>query len=137
MVLVNRNTASAAEIVAACLQDHQRAVVVGERTFGQGVVRSLIPLPEGVGTLKLPVATYYRPNGKNMNRFPGAKDSDEWGVSPDPGYEIALTDEESRQYQKARAAREVLNGYPREEVGFQDRQLQKALDCVQAQLKHR
>ena len=53
-MLVNSNTASAAEIVAACLQDHQRAVVVGERTFGQGVVRSLIPLKEGVGTLKLP-----------------------------------------------------------------------------------
>jgi carboxyl-terminal processing protease len=60
VVLVNRNTASAAEIVAACLQDHQRAVVVGERTFGQAVVRSLIPLQGGVGTLKLPVATYYR-----------------------------------------------------------------------------
>jgi carboxyl-terminal processing protease len=136
-VLVNSNTASAAEIVAACLQDHQRAVVVGERTFGQGVVRSLIPLKEGVGTLKLPVATYYRPNGKNMNRFPGAKDSDEWGVSPDPGYEIALTDEESRQYQKARATREVLNGPPTQEAEFQDRQLDKAVDCVQAQLKHR
>ena len=137
VVLVNRNTASAAEIVAACLQDHQRAVVVGERTFGQGLVRSLIPLQEGVGTLKLPVATYYRPNGKNMNRFPGAKDSDEWGVSPDPGCEIALTDEERKQYEKASAAREVLNGDSTQQVEFQDRQLEKALDCVQAQLKHR
>jgi carboxyl-terminal processing protease len=72
-----------------------------------------------------------------MNRFPGANDSDEWGVSPDPGYEIALTDEESRHYQKARAAREVLNGPPTQEVEFQDRQLDKALDCVQAQLKQR
>src|SRR6185295_12090220 len=96
-LVVNRNTASAAEIVAACLQDHQRAAVVGERTFGQALVRSLISLKGGVGTLKLPVATYYRPNGKNMNRFPDAKESDEWGVTPDRGCEVALTDEELKQ----------------------------------------
>jgi carboxyl-terminal processing protease len=136
-VLVNRNTASAAEIITACLQDHQRAVVVGERTVGQGVVRQLISLQEGVGTLKLPVATYYRPSGKNMNRFPGAKDSDEWGVSPDAGYEIALTDEELKQYEKAAASREVLNGDAAAKVEFQDRQLQKALEGVQAQLKQK
>jgi carboxyl-terminal processing protease len=135
-LLVNRNTASAAEIVAACLQDHQRAVVVGERTFGQALVRTLIPLKGGVGTLKLPVATYSRPNGKNMNRFPDAKDSDDWGVSPDPGYEVALTDEELKQYEKDRAARDVLNSEATPKVEFQDRQLQKALDCVQAQLGH-
>lgn len=137
VVLVNRNTASAAEIIAACLQDHQRALVVGERTFGQAVVRSLIALKGGVGTLKLPVATYYRPNGKNMNRFPDAKDSDDWGVSPDRGYEIALTDEELKQYEKASAARDVLNGDPAAKVEFQDHQLQKALDCIQAQLKQK
>jgi len=88
-VLVNSNTASAAEIVTACLQDHHRAVVVGERTFGQGIVRSLIQLKSGIGALKLPVATYYRPNGKSVNRFPASKDSDDWGVTPDEGYAVA------------------------------------------------
>lgn len=87
-VLVNSNTASAAEIVAACLQDHRRAVVVGERTFGQGIVRSLVQLKSGMGALKLPVAAYYRPSGKNVNRYPASKDSDEWGVSPDEGYAL-------------------------------------------------
>jgi carboxyl-terminal processing protease len=135
-VLVNRNTASAAEIIAACLQDHQRAMVVGERTFGQGVVRSLIPLSSGVGTLKLPVATYYRSNGKNMNRFPDAKDSDDWGVSPDTGYEIALTDEELKHYEKDRAARDVLNSEAAK-IEFRDHQLLKALDYLQAQLERR
>src|SRR5262249_40844318 len=67
-LLVNHNTASAGEIVAACLQDHQRAIVVGERTYGQGIVRSLFQLKSGVGAVKLPVAAYYRPNGKAMNR---------------------------------------------------------------------
>lgn len=88
-VLVNSNTASAAEIVAACLQDHQRAIVVGERTFGQGIVRTIVQLKSGMGALKLPIAAYYRPSGQNVNRYPTSKDSDEWGVSPDDGYEIA------------------------------------------------
>src|SRR4030095_4072917 len=66
-VLVNSNTASAAEIVAACLQDHQRAVVIGERTFGQGIVRTIVKLKSGMGALKLPIAAYYRPSGQNVN----------------------------------------------------------------------
>lgn len=88
-VLVNGKTASAAEIVAACLQDHGRAVVVGERTFGQGIVRSILKLKNGAGALKLPIAAYYRPSGKNVNRYPASKDADDWGVIPDQGYEIA------------------------------------------------
>jgi carboxyl-terminal processing protease len=95
VVLVNGQTASAAEIIAAALQDHHRAVIIGERTFGQGIVRSLFQLKNDVGALKLPVAAYYRPNGKNVNRYPEAKDSDEWGVSPDAGYEV-LFEEEAR-----------------------------------------
>jgi carboxyl-terminal processing protease len=133
-LVVNGNAASAAEIIAACLQDHQRAVVVGERTFGQALVRSLISLKGGAGTLKLPVATYYRPNGKNMNRFPDAKDADEWGVTPDSGCAVALTDEELKQYEKYCAAREVLNSEATPKAEFQDHQLQKALEWVQAQL---
>jgi carboxyl-terminal processing protease len=132
-LLVNRNTASAAEIVAACLQDHQRAIVVGERTFGQGIVRGLFPLKSGIGAMKLPVAAYYRPNGKSMNRYPGSNDSDDWGVKPDVGYEVALTDEELKDYEKDRAARDVLNGETTPKVEFPDRLLQKASEYVQAQ----
>lgn len=112
-VLVNRQTASAAEIVAACLQDHQRAVVVGERTYGQAIVRAIFPLKSGVGALKLPVSAYYRPSGKNVNRYPGFTDLDDWGVKPDEGYEVA--DETP-------------------EVGLQDRQRQKALDYLHSLL---
>lgn len=133
-LLVNRKTASAAEIVAACLQDHQRAAVVGERTFGQGIVRNLFQLKSGVGAVKLPVAAYYRPSGKSMNRYPDSKDSDDWGVLPDAGYEIALTDGESKQYETDRAARDALNNETIPNAEFHDRQLQKALECVQAQL---
>jgi len=119
------------------LQDHQRAIVVGERTFGQGIVRSLFQLKSGVGAVKLPVAAYYRPSGVSVNRYPDSKDSDEWGVSPDTGYEVALTDEAMQQYEKDRAARDVLNSETTPRVDFQDHPLQKALDCLQAQLEHR
>jgi carboxyl-terminal processing protease len=132
-LLVNQKTASAAEIIAACLQDHRRAVVVGERTFGQGIVKSLFQLKSGVGAVKLPVAAYYRPSGKSMNRYPDSKDSDDWGVIPDAGYEVALADEELKQYEKDRAARDALNNEATPRPEFHDRQLQMALECVQTQ----
>ncbi len=93
-VLVDRYTASAAEIVAACLQDHGRAVVVGERTYGKGTVQELIPLPGKQGTLKLTTASYWRPSGKNINRRDKASDDEEWGVKPDPGYEVKIEGEQ-------------------------------------------
>jgi len=90
-VLVNQHTASAAEIVAAALQDNKRAVILGERTFGQAIVRSIFKLKSGVGAVKIPVAVYYRPNGNSVNRFPDSKDTDIWGVTPDAGFEIPGT----------------------------------------------
>jgi carboxyl-terminal processing protease len=133
VVLANRQTASAAEIIAACLQDHQRALVVGERTFGQGIVRSLVKLQDGLGALRLPVAAYYRPSGKNVNRYPHMAESDEWGVKPTGGYEVVLTDDEMKQYEKDRSARDILSNSPK--APFHDRQLQRALECILAQLQ--
>ncbi|MBN2216504.1 MAG: S41 family peptidase, partial [Pirellulales bacterium] len=91
VVLVNRFSASASEIVAACLQDHRRAVVMGERTWGKGSVQNVIPLEHGHSALKLTTASYHRPSGKNIHRFPGAADADDWGVKPDEGYEVRLS----------------------------------------------
>jgi carboxyl-terminal processing protease len=133
-VLVNRRTASAAEIIAACLQDNQRAVVIGERTYGQGIVRSIFQLKSGVGAMKIPVAAYYRPNGRTMNRYPEAKDSDDWGVSPDPGYAIAFSDDELKQYEKDRSLRDTLSSEATPKRGFEDAQLQKALEYLERRL---
>jgi carboxyl-terminal processing protease len=130
-LLVNRQTASAAEIIAACLQDHGRAVVIGERTFGQALVRSMIPLEGGAGALRLPVAAYYRPNGKNVNRFPDSTDADDWGVKPDRGYEISLSDADLKLYEKYRNERDMLMA-DTAGVAFQDLQLQKAFDHMLA-----
>jgi len=94
VVLVNRYSASASEIVAACLQDHKRAAIIGERTWGKGSVQNVIELEDGRSALKLTTASYRRPNGKNIHRFPDAKDTDEWGVMPDKGFEIKLSDGE-------------------------------------------
>ena len=63
VVLVNANTASAAEIVTGVVQDTDRGVVVGERTYGKGLVQIVEPLPGG-GALKLTVAKYYTPSGR-------------------------------------------------------------------------
>ena len=65
VILVDRGTASASEVLAGALQDHKRAVIVGERTFGKGSVQSVLPLRNGSG-LKLTTARYYTPSGKSI-----------------------------------------------------------------------
>lgn len=82
-VLVNSGSASASEIVAGALQDHEAAKIVGETTYGKGSVQTLIQLPEGA-QLKVTIAKWYTPNGKNIT---------ENGIAPD--VKIALTQADS------------------------------------------
>jgi carboxyl-terminal processing protease len=77
VVLVNDGTASAAEIIAGALQDHDRAVVVGTPTFGKGLVQTLFPLGDGVA-LKLTTARWYTPSGRTLQRT--AKNEEEQAV---------------------------------------------------------
>jgi carboxyl-terminal processing protease len=92
-VLVDGLSASAAEIVAACLQDADRATLVGSRTFGKGTVQSLLPLGDGRSLLKLTTSEYRRPNCEPIHRRPGAGDDEAWGVMPDAGFEVTPTAE--------------------------------------------
>jgi carboxyl-terminal processing protease len=73
IVLVDSGTASAAEIVAGALQDHHRAIVMGERSFGKGSVQNLVILP-GATAIRLTTARYYTPSGKSVQ---------EGGITPD------------------------------------------------------
>lgn len=137
VVLVNEFSASASEIVAACLQDHQRAVVIGERTWGKGSVQNIIELEDGKSALKLTTAGYVRPSGKNIHKFEGAKSGDEWGVSPNTGFEMKLSREETGQLIDYRRDRDVAQVEPKPEKDpkFADRQLQKAGDHLREKLK--
>jgi carboxyl-terminal processing protease len=79
VVLVDKNTASASEIVTGALQDHHRAKVVGERTFGKGVFQQVIELSNG-GALDITAGQYFTPNGRNLG---GKGVSTGSGIQPD------------------------------------------------------
>ena len=133
-VLVNRFSASASEIVSAALQDHNPAIVVGERTWGKGSVQNVIELEGGKSQLKLTTASYHRPSGKNIHRFPDSKESDEWGVMPDDNYGVRFSPEEMKDYQDYRRQRDVLSKDGPPKSTFVDRQLTRAEEYVTEQI---
>lgn len=73
IILINRGSASASEIVSGALKDHKRAILLGEKTFGKGSVQSIIPLKNG-GAIRLTIAKYYLPSGTSISQI---------GVEPD------------------------------------------------------
>ncbi len=107
VVLINKYSASAAEIVSACLQDHNRAVVMGERSWGKGSVQNVIEM--NGSALKLTTSGYYRPSGNNIHRMENMSESDTWGVSPNKGFEIKLTSVQYEQILWHQRTLDILN----------------------------
>ena len=99
IVLTNENTASASEILTAALKDNSRAKVIGTKTFGKGVIQTVITLLDGSG-LKITTAEYFTPNGTEINKK---------GISPDIEVKLpdtvkniyALKDEDDTQLNRA------------------------------------
>ncbi len=131
-VLVNRFSASASEVLGACLQDNGRAIIVGERTWGKGSVQNVIRLESGDSAMKLTTASYHRPSGVNIHRFPDSKKEDDWGVKPNEGFDISLTPEEWEQWITDQERQSVVpaEGITPPERTFQDPQLSKARTCL-------
>jgi len=115
VVLIDAMSASASEIVAACLQDHGIAIVIGTRSYGKGTVQEMVKLPLNMGTLRVTKAEYFRPSLKNINRGNKSED-DEWGVMPNDGYELKLSNQQATVTWRIRNMRGII---PEEELGRQ------------------
>ncbi|RME39717.1 MAG: hypothetical protein D6788_04850 [Planctomycetota bacterium] len=133
VVLVNGESASASEIVSGSLQDHGRAIVMGERTFGKGSVQNLIRLKESAGAIKLTTAYYRLPKGRIVHRTRQNAATDEWGVIPD--VKVALTREEKAAVRAAR--RRLDNGKGSGGALPMDRQLDAAVKTLREALSTR
>ena len=138
-VLVNGQSASASEIVSACLQDYNRAVVVGERSYGKGSVQNVKPFAPTGGEIKFTTARYFPPTDRNIdkNSTPG-KPEDIWGVTPDKGYLVKLSREQAQDLAEQFRDREVIKPHgvtAKEPKVFKDVQLDKAVEYLREQVK--
>jgi carboxyl-terminal processing protease len=124
-LLINGYSASGAEIVAGALKDLNRAILVGETTFGKGSVQTVQPLGNGVG-LRLTMAKYYTPSRKTIH---------EVGVTPD--IEVPISDAEERRIVLAEAKRALTPEEQVEAAKADDRQLERAVSSLRSILIYR
>jgi len=140
VVLVNGNSASASEIVAACMQDHSRATIVGERSYGKGSVQDVREFRPTGGQLKYTIARYYPPTGRNIDKLATEQDPTikEWGVKPDSGFEVKLSSEETNDWYEYLQDLLVIPppGKPGAKVNpAKDKQLMKGLEQLRDLIK--
>ncbi|MGB3166249.1 MAG: S41 family peptidase [Alteraurantiacibacter sp.] len=112
IVLIDEGSASASEIVAGALQDHRRALVMGERSFGKGSVQTLLPLTRDTA-LKLTTARYYTPSGRSVQ---------EGGIAPDIRVP-QLSDPDAERRQRLALRESDLRGHLINEIGVEDESL--------------
>ncbi|MDD5585307.1 MAG: S41 family peptidase, partial [Candidatus Omnitrophica bacterium] len=123
VVLINKGSASGSEIVAAALREHNRAVLIGETTFGKGSVQSVIPLSDG-SALRLTTARYYTPKGISIH---------EKGIVPD----IVVSEEENKNNNNNKKEEAVFETVENKEGDFnykKDIQIVRAIDLLKGLL---
>lgn len=99
VVLINGGSASASEITAGALRDNKAAYLIGEKSYGKGVVQQLISFRDG-SQLKVTVASWYRPNGQNINKK---------GITPDKTVKLSADDAKASNDTQLKAAQDYLN----------------------------
>ncbi len=113
VVLINRNSASASEIMAGCLQDHCRATVIGEQSWGKGTVQKVIRMKQGRAALKLTTSSYWRPSGTHIDRYDDESlKTKKWGVRPEPEFVVSLTEADVVSHLKQMQNREIRGLIP-------------------------
>jgi C-terminal peptidase prc len=138
-VLVNGETSGGGELIAAALQDHKRALIAGQRTRGKASIQIIRALPARGTSWKLTSALLVRPSGKNLNRFPDSKPSDDWGVRPNDGLEFRVSPAMNQQVREWWIAQTLRPGSSRERLPLDDPandpQRQLALQALRERLR--
>ncbi len=119
VVLINEETISVGEVLAACLQDYKRGAIVGQRSHGKGSIQNVYPA--GDAELMLTTVLFLRPSGKTWMSWQDG----EGGVTPDKGFEVRVSRREREELWEHLRNREIL---PPRDTEFKDVQLDKALE---------
>jgi C-terminal peptidase prc len=125
VVLVGSETTGGGELIAAALQDNKRATVIGQRTVGRAYISQAMP-PEVGGLqfggiqLKLTTGLTLRANGRPRHRLPNSQPTDEWGVRPEPGFEVPVTADVSAELGRWAELHALRPAESREALPFDD-----------------
>jgi C-terminal processing protease CtpA/Prc len=120
VLLVGHETTGGGELIASALRDNDRCVIVGQRSVGRASIQNARPAGFAEVQFRVTTGTSFRPNGKNRQRKPDSKPTDDWGVRPDPGLEVPLTADLSAELRKQAELHSLRPADSREALAWDD-----------------